>query len=670
MHGDPTSHSTVSPVAVPRRKGWRVGLAACALLAAPAVGVLSYQRQFGLGPQVAVLGWLFLSAAWAAGAALAGIVAITGGRRRRTAATLALAAGLFVVGSGSAIILTGAAASQSLWGDVLTSRMAVAFARYPGAAIDFLPMARSSRTAFAAGGAAAFALLLLLATLAAVSLAGGIVSSVTRWLQADPGHHRRRLLGALIALVLVLSATGIVWLITARPAEMRREPFTGFFELVPVTSVSELDSVRLAAAVEDRASLAGYPRAPAFTRRHVVLVMADALRADRMGVYGYQRDTTPFLSDLFARGRLHRVEMALSTCSESFCGIGSTLASRPFHEISVYNHTLQRVLKSVGYRVLFFLTGDHRGWNYLFDFYGDSIDRVFDHQTMGPAALTDDRTSLAALDALGADDGTPTFFYFFLMSSHMVSVTWPGHDRFQPATLDFAQVYTFWNELAGTTRIGDPVQAAPPIDDDLRERVSNRYDNGVQQADAALARLFSILAAKGYLDDATVVILGDHGDGLGEHGHIGHTRYLYQEDIRIPLLVYDSDLARYRNAAFATQIDVAPTILERLGLPVPAGWRGQSLLRAPSERVTIHQTRRGAHPCAAAIERTDRTLFKFVRCNGGERPVADELYDLGADPGERRNLAASRPDYLRRLKREVEARFSVIENTCQRIECR
>ncbi|HEY8550498.1 MAG TPA: sulfatase-like hydrolase/transferase [Vicinamibacterales bacterium] len=639
------------------------------VLAAPAIAVVSHQRRFGLPPETTHLGLLLLASAWAAVALLSGLAAAVARSRASAAARWTLAAGLFVVTGGAGLILAGAAISQSMWGDVLTYRTAAAFARFPSAALTFLPVAPSSRTTVLTGVAAAVTLFLLIVALAAVPTANRVVSWMSAWLA--PGGPRRRVLpGALLVVMTTLPVTAAARLVATTPASTRGEPFSGFLELVPATSVAGLDGPRLAAAIEDRNSLATYPAAPAFTRRHVILLMVDALRADRMGVYGYHRDTTPFLSDLHAKGLLHRVDMALSTCSESYCGITTTLASRPFYEISPHNHTLHRLLDRVGYRVLFFLTGDHRSWNYLFDFYGESVDQVFDQQTLGPEALTDDRPVLAALDAVGPDDGTPTFFYFFLMSSHIASTIWPGFDRFQPATLDLAQTLTLWNELAGTARTleGDVHEAV--VDASLRERISNRYDNGVLQADAAIARVFSTLDAKGYLDDAIVVILGDHGDGLGEHGHIGHTRYLYQEDIRVPLLIYDSDRVPYRNRTFGTQIDVAPTIVQRLGLPVPAGWRGHSLLQAPSPRVTIHQTRRGTHPCVAAVEWTAASLLKFLRCGGGADPGPDRLYDLMADPGERLDFAGTRPDDFLRLKRTVDSRFAVVTNPCKRFECR
>src|SRR5204862_5169484 len=110
----------------------------------------------------------------------------------------------------------------------------------------------------------------------------------------------------------------------------------------------------------------------------------------------------------------------------------------------------------------------------------------------------------------------------------------------------------------------------------------NNYDNGIVEADATIEKLFGKLREKGYLANSLIVILADHGEGLGDHGlgwaGLGHLRTMYQESIRIPLLIYDESDVHYGNLKFATQIDVAPTIVDRLGLRIPPSWEGRSLL--------------------------------------------------------------------------------------------
>ncbi|MBL4572583.1 MAG: sulfatase-like hydrolase/transferase [Gammaproteobacteria bacterium] len=81
-----------------------------------------------------------------------------------------------------------------------------------------------------------------------------------------------------------------------------------------------------------------------------------------------------------------------------------------------------------------------------------------------------------------------------------------------------------------------------------------------------MAQIFTQLEQQEILQNSIVYILSDHGEGLGEHGHYGHTRFLYEEHTRIPLFIYDPLGNEYLNTQYATHIDIALTILESLGL--------------------------------------------------------------------------------------------------------
>src|SRR5581483_8825839 len=106
----------------------------------------------------------------------------------------------------------------------------------------------------------------------------------------------------------------------------------------------------------------------------------------------------------------------------------------------------------------------------------------------------------------------------------------------------------------------------------------NHYHNGVLQADAVIEQIFALLRRKGLLDDAIVVISADHGELLGEQGRLGHARFPpIGALVGIPLLIYDSDGHRYPARPVASQVDIAPTLLHRIGAPIPATWGGEPL---------------------------------------------------------------------------------------------
>ena len=364
---------------------------------------------------------------------------------------------------------------------------------------------------------------------------------------------------------------------------------------------------------------------------------------------------------------MQKVDIAMSTCSESFCGISTTFSSRPFDEISVDNFKLTDVLKDAGYRLNFYLSGDHRGWSYLKDYYGKQIDNYNDYLTLGTDSL-DDAGLVKAFENAASSNESPNFFYFFLMATHQAGKRPAEFQRYLPSS--FSKLAVLANELAGKERSGTTVnQRSMNIADIDIQAYINNYDNGILQTDEHIRRIFKALGDKGYLANSIVVVLGDHGDSLGEHNHFGHSRYLYQEDIGIPLLVFDSEKRRLANTEFATMIDIAPTILGRLGLPIPETWKGRSLdiKRGPS--FTIHQTRRGDGLCFAIVDSAPSKLMKYIRC--GNKPNQSELlFDVSADPEESRNLLESTGPNSANVYRDfLNNRVGKIEGRCSGPEC-
>jgi glucan phosphoethanolaminetransferase (alkaline phosphatase superfamily) len=377
---------------------------------------------------------------------------------------------------------------------------------------------------------------------------------------------------------------------------------------------------------------AAYPRGRPFERKNVIVIVVDSLRADHMQVYGYSRPTTPFLAGLLASGRLKKVEFATSTCAESNCGILSTMFSKTLRHQVPEAFKLYDLLADQGYPTNFILSGNH-DWQGLREMYGTGQTRYFDGRDSTQFNRSDDRVIFEGLDRV-PDAGPPAFFFFHLMSVHLLGDKLDRFRVYQPSG-----VKSDWNALF-----------RGEYD---RETVTNNYDNGVRQADATIEELFNRLDRKGYLKDSVIAILSDHGEGLGERGttNYGHITSLFQEFIRIPILIYDPTPAAYANLEFATQVDVAPTLVDRLGLPVPACWEGTSLLRPVIAERSIHQTALTT-PCYAVIDRSGERMLKYMACSVGRY---EELYDLAADPGERNNLIATAdPALLARLRERLQ----------------
>lgn len=366
---------------------------------------------------------------------------------------------------------------------------------------------------------------------------------------------------------------------------------------------------------EPRHRVAYKPQAN-FDRKNVIVITVDSLRADHLPLYGYTRATTPFLSRLHDEGTLRRVEFATSTCAESNCGILAALSSKTLRHQVAENFNLFTLLKDQGYDVHFVLSGNH-DWMGQREMYGEELTTYFDGRDSSQYGWSDDRVLVEGLERIG-NYQRPSFFYFHLMAPHIMAHKQERYRFYQPAVVKLDMEALFRGRYDQTS-------------------VVNNYDNGVLEADATIRDVFSVLDRKGYLQNSIVVILADHGEALGDRGMYGHINWLYQETIRIPLLIYDASPTRYEGLAFGTQLDVAPTVVDRLGLPVPPAWEGVSLLRKTAPRQTMHQTRI-TKPCFAIIDYAPESMLKFMQCEGGKN---EQLYDLRADPREMRDLAQS-----------------------------
>ncbi len=449
--------------------------------------------------------------------------------------------------------------------------------------------------------------------------------------------RRRRAAGGVVLVLTTLASAGwardLRWR-TPRSELLTSDPLLAFAR----TSVDVYDDRYLEGLAALRASepavRAAY-RAPATVdRRNVILVIADSLRADHMSVYGYYRDTTPFLKSLYDAGRLRRVDFATSTCAESNCGIISTLSSKHLRRQLPEAFKLNDLLADQGYGTYFILSGSH-DWRDLRQLYGGGQTLYFDGQESAQFNRADDRVIFEGLSRV-PDRETPAFFLIHLMSTHLIGIKLDEYRAYHPS-----DVKNDWNALFGGEYD--------------REAVVNNYDNGVLQADAMIEQLFATLDKKGYLRDSLVIITSDHGEGLGATARegYGHITSLYQEFINIPMLIYDARDPGWPPLPFGTQLDIAPTIVDRLGLPIPSSWEGQPLTRPVQSRTTFHQTALKT-PRYALLHWTPDAIWKYHYMFLGRR---EEVYELHSDPGERRDRQFTMdPALLQFLREETAAR--------------
>jgi arylsulfatase A-like enzyme/Flp pilus assembly protein TadD len=184
-----------------------------------------------------------------------------------------------------------------------------------------------------------------------------------------------------------------------------------------------------------------------------------------------------------------------------------------------------------------------------------------------------------------------------------------------------------------------PYEPPFPFSSRFRE---HPYDGEIAYVDAQLGVLFAALRAEGLWDRIVVIVAGDHGEGLYEHGERMHAQLAYQTTLRVPLLVKAPGAKPGIVVAEPVSLaDIAPTILDLAGLPIPAGLDGTSLREAlrgrePARRALYFETLAGSLSFGwSPIEGVRRGKWKLIRSSD------PELFDLDSDPAETNNLYAS-----------------------------
>ena len=293
-------------------------------------------------------------------------------------------------------------------------------------------------------------------------------------------------------------------------------------------------------------------------------------------------------------------------------------------------NSLHKRLSDEGYQINFLLTSDHSfgGLKRIYAPYDYYIDGV----GFSAYPLNDDRGVISALENWPDYNGSPNYFHFHLYSAHEAGYRYgkylgKGVHGVEPGFLN-----------------GEPIAARfstkEASDSQSRQDVQ---DNRLYQTDLLISRIHSLLSEKGYMDNALVIVTGDHGQGLGEHGYVGHIKGLYNESLRIPLMIVDTsgDDVPLAEVSYATQLDIAPTVLNLLDMPASESWDGLALQTVKSEvTVTTHRIPdRSDSYAKTRYDPRDKSLYKYIYLSKLHGMKEERyMYDLIKDPAEMTNL--------------------------------
>jgi arylsulfatase A-like enzyme/Flp pilus assembly protein TadD len=369
----------------------------------------------------------------------------------------------------------------------------------------------------------------------------------------------------------------------------------------------------------------------------IVLVSIDTLRSDHLPAYGYRGVATPAIDALrrdgvlFERAYAH-TPLTLPSHASLFTGLlpgvhgvrdnvgyaldGQRIAAG---ELPFLPQLLRRRGYATAAAVSAFVLQGKTGMASGFELYEDTIE-MRSGAGLGGLQRPGDETLRAVVPWLRQQSAAAKPFFLFL---HL----------YEPHT---------------------------PYEPPARFRsVPSPYDGEIAAADAIVGELLDELHRAGAYERAAVVLLSDHGEGLGDHGEEEHGLLLHREAIQVPLLLKlpAGGHAGASVAAPAQLIDVAPTLAELAGIEPPASWRGISLLSllagersadaAPARRIFAETFYPRLH-----FGWSELTSLTDGRWHLVEGP-APELYDLAGDPGERRNVLQTERRQYAELRREL-----------------
>jgi arylsulfatase A-like enzyme len=414
------------------------------------------------------------------------------------------------------------------------------------------------------------------------------------------------------------------------------------------------------------------PLPPRPAHPSLLLITIDTLRADHLGCYGYERETSPRLDEL-ARGSV-LFENAIAQSAVTPVSHASILTG-----LNPYRHglrslhggrnfalpddraTLAEILLENGYATGGFVSafpasrhfGLHQGFQHWDEAFG-SEERA---GTITDAGFVETRlaqrrageTTERALDWLESQGRGPFFAWVHYFDVHDTELPTPGL---------YATLF-------------------PPASDSDEDELISLYDGELAYVDTQVGRLLQFLDAQGLGEETVVAVLADHGQGLGDHGWWGHS-VLFQEQVRVPfVLSVPFEPWRGRVDALVRTIDLVPTLVDALGAECPEpgcdfdGVSLRSILEGgPDEaRIAYSESINDLAAYENSPNRDDSLYalndgrYKLIAFYRGTTPGPSMLFDLKRDPAELRNLAEDRAGEGARLRSLLDERDALVEDT-------
>jgi arylsulfatase A-like enzyme len=378
---------------------------------------------------------------------------------------------------------------------------------------------------------------------------------------------------------------------------------------------------------------------------NVLLITIDALRADHVSAYGYERNITPNIDSVAKDGILFR--NAMGQASWTIPSLTSMLLSKNSPNSSIIAgygvegipsiaDALDSSLSTVAviaYQSLHFLS------------------RRFENFTQINVTESDVTSENVTSLAAGWIEGNKNKQFFLWV--HYFD---PHYTYYPPE--GYRDLYPDYSGQLNRSRpynISELRELIPNLTEDDIKYIVSLYDGEIKYTDLYIGVLLKKIKELG-LDNKTVIIItADHGEEFLERGRIGHAETLYDEIIHVPLIIRNprSPVAGVEIGNLVRLIDVGPTILDILGIKAPESFEGESIYKIVNGNIAVESFGR-KYPVIAGDEdifslRTQ--AYKFVQ--HGDIQKGSELYNLSADPLERKNISAAYSDAVLGFRKAV-----------------
>lgn len=364
---------------------------------------------------------------------------------------------------------------------------------------------------------------------------------------------------------------------------------------------------------------------------NVIVIVGESLGAQHMSLYGGRWPTTPHLeaesssAAVFTSYYSHVTNTPNSLVSMLLSVYPYPLSWRHItrEKPDIAGTTLAQILRAKGYRTAFIAAGDNDFENQgAFLRHNRGFETIWDYRDAGVPppeqwvfswGIEDRHLIDMIMRWIEADRAKPFFIFSWSQGTHHPYYPGPQHKE-----IDFLR--------------GDRSHGAMSWD-------LNNYLNAMHEFDRQVGRLLAWLRSTGLADTTIVVVTGDHGEAFGiPHAHYGHSYQVYQEDVRVPLILWNPKLfaGAGRRHTIGAHVDLMPTLADLLGVSPSPSWQGWSLFDAGKPPRAYFYGVRDDYLLAL---RENRWKYIFNATTGRQR-----LFDLEQDPDEQRDVAASHAD--------------------------